>query len=84
MDEIVAKYVRSLNKESSLYSFVIDNPATILDLFADPGDKTALENVLVKREGERPKLTNAQEDDTLKFRPAEVHSHASSLRKNKR
>ncbi|KAG0231742.1 hypothetical protein B0O80DRAFT_532385 [Mortierella sp. GBAus27b] len=164
VDEIVAKYVRSLNKESSLHSFVIDNPAIILDLFADPGDKAVLENVLVKREGERPKMTNAQEeiylslynkgpaevkellsngwrnlgesevlvpevfresihlalllihavyqnnqfklpddtsesfflqtvwgvinylflcDDTLKFRPAEVHSHASSLRKNK-
>lgn len=75
VDDIVAEYVRTLNKESALHSFVIDLPAIIIDLFSDPEDKAVLTEVLVKREGERAKLVSTTEEAYLRLydnEPAKV------------
>ncbi|KAG0250408.1 hypothetical protein BGZ95_007210, partial [Linnemannia exigua] len=75
VDDIVAEYVRTLNKESALHSFVIDIPTIIIDLFSDPEDKAALTEVLVKREGERAKLVSTTEETYLRLynnEPAKV------------
>jgi hypothetical protein len=61
VDDIVGQYVRDLNKESALHSFVIDFPTTILNLFPNPDDKVALTEVLEERSwGE--KFTNSTEE----------------------
>lgn len=65
-DEIVAQYVRSLNKESSLHSFVINHPDTILELFPNPNDKVELEKILIERKDERAKLTDETEERYLR------------------
>ncbi|KAG0221574.1 hypothetical protein B0O80DRAFT_304954 [Mortierella sp. GBAus27b] len=75
VDDIVAEHVRTLNKESALHSFVIDHPTILLDLFAELEDNTALTEVLVKREGERPKLVSTTEETYIRIydkEPAKV------------
>ncbi|KAH7033825.1 hypothetical protein BKA57DRAFT_190981 [Linnemannia elongata] len=75
VDDIVAEYVRTLNKESALHSFVIDLPTIIIDLSSDPEDKAALTEVLVKREGERAKLVSSTEEAYFRlydYEPAKV------------
>ncbi|KAF9944900.1 hypothetical protein BGZ72_001855 [Mortierella alpina] len=80
VDDVVAQYVRTLNKESALHSFIIDFPTTILDLFSDPADKAALTEVLIKREGEFLKLVSTEEEAYLRLydqAPNRIHETLS-------
>ncbi|KAF9585906.1 hypothetical protein BGW38_000096 [Lunasporangiospora selenospora] len=51
-DRVVFDAVKDMRCECSLHSFVIDNPATVLDLFPDSRDKDELKRVLIDRMGE--------------------------------
>ncbi|KAF9568601.1 hypothetical protein EC968_002903 [Mortierella alpina] len=67
VDDVVARHVRTLNKESALHSFIIDRPTTVLNLFPDPADKAALTEILVQCEGESTKLVSAEEEAYIRL-----------------
>ncbi|KAF9164018.1 hypothetical protein DFQ26_001896 [Actinomortierella ambigua] len=65
VDDLLAEHVRTLRKESSLHSFIIDDPASLIALASDPADKAVLSEVLVKRDGERTNLVSEAEQEYL-------------------
>ncbi|KAG0265736.1 hypothetical protein DFQ27_000387 [Actinomortierella ambigua] len=67
LDEVVAQYVRTLSRESALHSFVVDMPSTVINLFKDHEDKSALNEALVTRAGERQKIISAAEEELLRL-----------------
>ncbi|KAF9973253.1 hypothetical protein BGZ73_003503 [Actinomortierella ambigua] len=59
VDMTICSYVLSLNKESSLHSFVIDNAETVIQLFTDK-DREEVAQILELREDERHDASEEQ------------------------
>ncbi|KAG0222051.1 hypothetical protein BGW42_006958 [Actinomortierella wolfii] len=61
VDQVLFEVTKDMRFESSLHSFVIETPATLLGLFPDLMDQDELREVLVERAGEElPTLSSAE------------------------
>ncbi|KAF9354850.1 hypothetical protein BGX34_010777 [Mortierella sp. NVP85] len=62
VDDLLAPYIHTLTKESTLHSFVIADVSGLLQLVSKDSDKEELRTVLVQREGERqPDLSSIEQ-----------------------
>ncbi|KAK3805007.1 MAG: hypothetical protein J3Q66DRAFT_129894 [Benniella sp.] len=66
-DETVFESTKSLKNESPILSFVIENPAQIMQLFPNPEDKKELRQVLIERATERLPLLSSAETALLQI-----------------
>ncbi|KAK3816664.1 MAG: hypothetical protein J3Q66DRAFT_441051 [Benniella sp.] len=75
VDDLLAPYIHTLTKESTLHSFVIADVSGLLQLVSKDSDKEELRAVLVQREGERqPDLSSIEQSYLGRFdkKPDEV------------
>ncbi|KAF9366787.1 hypothetical protein BGX34_007561 [Mortierella sp. NVP85] len=61
VDQVIAAHVTTLSYESTLHSFIIENPNVILELFSVEADKDELKKVLMVRAGEEMAKLSTEE-----------------------
>jgi hypothetical protein len=61
VDQVIVAHVTTLSYESTLHSFIIENPNVILELFSVEADKNELKKVLMERPGEEMAKLSTEE-----------------------